>query len=187
LSEKYPLRHIISTGVAGALSPELKTGDIVIGEKVLSMEGGVLFSDRIMVDICNQSCNRLGMRYFLGVILTESEFVTSTDKKASLNRKYGAMAVEMESAFIAEHAAKKGIPFLAVKAISDRADTCFNIDFQRMKKGGRGDSWKSLKYFSLHPILYIELRKHKKNLAMAVSRLRLLIEEIIDQLNSRRD
>jgi len=183
LLDEYPLRLIISTGVAGALSPDLISGDVIIGEKILSKRGETFFSDRDMLGVCIISCEKLGLRHFSSVILTVSEFVTSISEKMRLRREYGAIAVEMESAFIAEYAAEKEIPFLAVRIISDRTDTSFNIDFQRIKRGGRIDPWKFFIYFFMHPMLFLEFRIHQKTLALSVSRLSNLIGEIIDHIN----
>lgn len=182
LIEKYSVRFIISTGVAGALSPELRTGDIVIGEKVLSRKG-MFYSNKTMVTNCTESCKELGMKYITGVILTSAEFIASNSKKKSLHEEYGAMAVEMESAFIAEYAAGKGIPFLVIRAISDTADTSFNIDFQKIEKNGKITFLRYLAYFSLHPLLYLELRKHREACSKAVSHLYPLIKEVINRLS----
>jgi adenosylhomocysteine nucleosidase len=183
LLDKSPLRLIISTGVAGALSPDLISGDVIIGEKILSRRGETFFSDRNMLNVCIISCKKLGLRHFSSVILTVSEFVTSINEKMKLHKEYGALAVEMESAFIARYAVERGIPFLAVRIISDRADTSFKIDFQRIKRGGRIDPWKFFIYFFMHPILFLEFRIHRKTLALSASHLSDLIGEIIGHIN----
>jgi len=178
--DKYPIEFIISTGVAGALSPDLRTGDIIIGEKVLSMREKIFYSDSALINACVESCKKLRTRYFSGAILTSSKFVSSSNDKMRLFREYGALAVEMESAFIAMYAVEKGIPFLAVRAISDMANNSFNIDYQKLKRNSLINLCKLLIYFIMHPTRYLEIMKYKSNRKLAVCLLCPLIEELVN-------
>ena len=56
-----------------------------------------------------------------GRLLTSARSVGSVEDKAALFERTGAVAVDMESAAIAEVAEQHGLPFLAVRVVVDSA------------------------------------------------------------------
>jgi adenosylhomocysteine nucleosidase len=123
---------LISVGFAGALDPRLPVGEVIIPRVVISAETGKEY-EAIAGD----------------AVLVSTDRVAGADKKRLLRERYSAQAVDMEAAAIAERAARSGIPFLAVKAISDEAA----IDLPDMTPfialDGRFDSLR----FSVHLLL----------------------------------
>lgn len=108
---------LMSFGFAGALEPGLNSGDLVLPESVYA--GHLLDVDLSWRD---SLCRRLPNHFTVaGGILAASNGVLTTDiSKRELARATGARAVDMESGAVAEVAAYGGgIPFLAVRAISD--------------------------------------------------------------------
>ena len=109
----------VSAGLAGALSVQLNTGDIVIGnaiiENIQSEWKRIKIADQIIQNMMNQSVQ-------CGSILCSDEFINNSDEKQRLNAETVAVCVEMESSGIARFAQAKDIPFAAVKVISDHAD-----------------------------------------------------------------
>lgn len=99
---------IISVGLAGALKPELKVGDImqpcVIRDAV----------DNLKIQ------TPLGK----GTLVTASS-VASREYKQQLAAQFQADAVDMEAYAVADVAQVYGVPFAAIKAISDELD--FNM------------------------------------------------------------
>lgn len=109
---------ILNFGFAGAITPELKVGDIVIADRLLFFHEG-LFSE--------QQWLTSGLPSF-GPHLQRAAFITTsriTDKRSLAGRLPVGIKqalVEMETAAAAKVAAAAGIPFMAIRAISDPAD-----------------------------------------------------------------
>lgn len=93
---------IISVGLAGALKPDLKVGDIV--QPAIIREA----VDNLMIE------TRLGK----GTLVTAST-VASREYKQQLASQFLADAVDMEAYAVADVAQVYGVPFAAIKAISD--------------------------------------------------------------------
>src|ERR1051326_8273157 len=109
LLEEVSPSLFISVGLAGAISPSLKIGDLVLPEKVINAETGRTFPVTAIVPALT------------GTLLSSPTVLSVAQKKAAAAR-YNPIAVDMEAAAVAEVAAQAGVPFLAVKAISDEAD-----------------------------------------------------------------
>ena len=156
IAEQYPLDAILLLGVAGALQDFLKIGDIVLASKVLQhdsiwsgkeqrvlMAPGKLFvslnqKDRekpeFMIDTrfftllksLLESNPRL--KFHTGSILSGNEFVGDFQRKVDITKiDPHALAVEMESAGVAQVAKKLGIPFAVIKTIADRLNPAGSI------------------------------------------------------------
>ena len=54
--------------------------------------------------------------------------------KDAIVKEFGAYAVEMEGAAIGQAAALNGVPFLIIRAISDKADNSANMDYPAFEK-----------------------------------------------------
>lgn len=66
-----------------------------------------------------------------GVIATGDAFITSTPKKGELRENLNADAVEMEGAAVAQICYQFGVPFLIIRALSDKSDENAMQDFER--------------------------------------------------------
>ncbi len=108
---------VISVGICGALSASLKVGDCVVANEV------VAGADRFRVD--EGWCRRIVVRLPEAVVGaiggSDSVLIDGRDKRA-LREATGAIAADMESHVAASFAAERGIPFAAVRVVSDRAD-----------------------------------------------------------------
>jgi nucleoside phosphorylase len=120
-------RMVISTGVAGGLAPELKTGDLILADRML-MESGEAGSyeqvARIASDTMQAVQNRLnsaGMTAAVGPMLTARRVLSRAADKREAHAGSGGIAVDMESAAIALEAAKCAAPFVCIRSIIDEA------------------------------------------------------------------
>lgn len=109
-------RALASWGMAGGLDPSLAAGEILLPSEVLTADGRVHrcekgWRERLGATIVARS----------GRLLTSARSVGSVEDKAALFRSTGAVAVDMESAAIAEVAEQHGLPFLAVRVVVDSA------------------------------------------------------------------
>jgi hopanoid-associated phosphorylase len=109
--------RLVSFGIAGALDPSLKPGDLVIGAAVRTAQG-----DRLPVDQkwLVQLTTHLGNARVADVY-GSSSIVGLAAQKAMLFRDSGAVAVDQESHWVADAAHTRRIPFIVVRAIADRA------------------------------------------------------------------
>jgi adenosylhomocysteine nucleosidase len=113
----HPL--VISAGLCGGLSPELRAGDLVLPESVIGPRG-----ERLNVTPTPHH-RAVGLAAGLaraGTLVTSPDVVATAEDKAALFARTGAVAVDMESSLILAHAAAAGCPTLVVRAVSDTAD-----------------------------------------------------------------
>jgi nucleoside phosphorylase len=101
----YRPASVQSVGLAGALDSKLKVG--------------MIFSPRWVVDVRDGS--RTDTAKGAGVLVSATE-IASVEQKAKFAHAYGAQAVDMEAASVARGAEAHGLPFSALKAISDESD-----------------------------------------------------------------
>jgi len=110
---------LLATGFCGALDPRLEAGDLVLAEGIEDREGRVPI-DRRLADRAASSLAARGILATRATLLAAPGVVGSREEKARL-REGGAAAVDMESGPLARFAARRGIPFLALRAVLDSA------------------------------------------------------------------
>lgn len=104
-------------------------------------------------------------------ILTVDHLVWDPKEKAKLAEEHSARAVDMESAAIAEVCAERGIPFTAVRAVSDASDTALSPDLVRLLSGGEVSIWKAIRALLRRPSLLREFLRLRRDTNLAASRL----------------
>ncbi|SDS61161.1 phosphorylase [Bradyrhizobium canariense] len=114
-------RGVISFGVAGGLDPALKSGDIVVATEVLAGDtrwlAGSALNEELIANIA------LGRRRVVrGGLAGVEQVIAGIAKKAALWSETGAAAVDMESHIAAAYADEAGLPFAALRVISDPAN-----------------------------------------------------------------
>lgn len=124
----YNVENIIRIGSAGAISPELKLRDIVIGMSAYTDSGYVksFGIDVNMAPCCSWdllekamcSAKKLNLRAFAGALFSSDVFYSEV-KTSTLLGKLGVLAVEMETAALYLNAARAGKNALAICTISD--------------------------------------------------------------------
>lgn len=148
LIDLFSVDFIINTGIAGGLDNAIDIGDMVISTDALQhdMDTGefgyapgqipgvdVLSfqADESMVDLAVQACEKVNpdIKVFKGRIVTGDQFVNNSEKKQWLVDTFAGLCVEMEGAAIAQVAYLNQIPFLVIRAISDKADDSAHMDF----------------------------------------------------------
>jgi len=147
LIEKYNPDIFIMIGVAGALNPNLKIGDIVIAKDAVYHdvdvtplgykpgevpETGIIWKgDEILVskffDICKNYLKE--KKAFLGRIASGDQFIADKEKAKKIKETFNADAIEMESAAFYHTLNLYGKKGVVLRAISDTADESANIDF----------------------------------------------------------
>ena len=111
---------LMTFGMAGGLDPNLKPGSVVIPGEVLVAEGGRYTTSRAWREQVAAAISPL-CAVSEGNLLTSTHAIETPAEKAAAFRDTGAAAVDMESAAVAEIAAKHHLPFIAVRVIVDTA------------------------------------------------------------------
>jgi adenosylhomocysteine nucleosidase len=110
------IRGVISIGLAGALSPRLNVGEVVI-------------ADSVMTGAENWDCHagwaeRLKSRLpyaHRGSLFGSDVVIENPETKSGLHKTTGALAVDMESQVAARFAASRNLPLAGLRVISDDA------------------------------------------------------------------
>lgn len=153
---RFGVTHLINTGVAGGLNPRLRIGDLVVSRDAVQhdfdisafghvkgyMGGGDgsqptrFAADRELIGCMERAAGKAlgGRRYLLGTIASGDQFVEDGAYKQYLAQTFGADAVEMEGAAVAQAAQSNGVPFLILRAISDLADGQANVSFDQFER-----------------------------------------------------
>jgi adenosylhomocysteine nucleosidase len=110
------LAGVVSFGLCGALDPQVRVGDVVIGEAVA--DGG----DRFATDAAWTARIAAALpQARRGRFACADRPIVSVAEKAELFGATGALAVDMESHLVARLAAANGVPFVVVRGVSDGA------------------------------------------------------------------
>ena len=137
---------VINTGVAGALSPSLSIGSIVIATALvqhdmdttaigdplgLISELGIVEMPtyEAIVNVVEKTATLAGLTTFKGVIASGDIFVAERATKQRIADCFGAMACEMEGGSIAQVCMMNHVPFAVLRAISDTADDSSHMDY----------------------------------------------------------
>jgi adenosylhomocysteine nucleosidase len=149
---------ILSCGTAGSLEPAYQIGDIIVGERTMQHDYGFLLPGTFVpfgfqmkinhkatfLKEFSADSNLLNLaksvgdhwedqaliRY--GLVLTGDQVILASEKRQALVDQFGATAVDMESAAIAQIACLYNVPFLTVRGVSDFASETFPIDFSKL-------------------------------------------------------
>jgi hopanoid-associated phosphorylase len=125
--DSQTFRGVVSFGVAGGLDPSLKTGDVVVATEVMAGDTRFLadmaLNEEMIASATLQRSlmTRRRRRVVRGMLAGVERVVAASDRKAELHSETGAAAVDMESHIAAAYAAQAGIPFAALRVISDPA------------------------------------------------------------------
>lgn len=141
LVNKFDVTHIINTGVAGAIHEELDFGDLVISTDLIEhdmdatgfgyepgqipqMETWVFKADDELIDLAEKAGleEEITHSIFKGRIVSGDVFISSVEKKNYLSEQFKAHAAEMEGAAIAHTCYLNEVPFLILRAMSDKAN-----------------------------------------------------------------
>jgi adenosylhomocysteine nucleosidase len=107
---------LISSGFAGALRGDLKVGDLVLGEN---------FSDPRLAGAARRLL--ADEPTHVGGLSTQSLMAERPADKSALAAATGAIAVDMETGWIAEACARAGVPMVSLRVVSDAADQPFPV------------------------------------------------------------
>lgn len=148
LVDLFGVTHLINTGVAGSLNAGLDIGDILISRDALHHDTDVTIfgyrlgevpglgrrefpADERMMELAKEACEKVNpdVHAIFGRVVSGDQFISGNDVKERLIREYQGDCAEMEGASIAHGAYLNGIPFVIIRAISDKADNSAEMDY----------------------------------------------------------
>jgi len=153
---------LVSTGYAGGLSDAAETASLWIPATVIDSATGERFATGI------------GRGTLVSV-----DMVAGAGSKKSLAAKFGGDIVDMEAAAVARHAERRGVPFFAVKAVSDTRDAEMP-DLQRFTKNGRFLTGRFGVYMAVRPWLWPMVARLGRDSARAMRALNEELQKWID-------
>jgi len=112
---------LVSFGLAGGLDPELHAGDVVLAHTVVCPNGQALPTDPSWRSHFASAAIRQMVTVRSGRLAGSDTPVASRLAKQTLLDTTGAVAVDMESHRVAQVAARRGVPMLALRVIADTA------------------------------------------------------------------
>lgn len=121
-AEAVPARLYVSCGCAGGLVPGLRAGDIIIGDRVIALDGAGRQTDQLPVDPVGLAVWSGGrsIPVRIGAVASSPMVLSSAAGKAAAGH-CGALVVEMESAAVARVARDRGAACAIVKVVLDEA------------------------------------------------------------------
>jgi len=119
------IKAVVSFGVAGALNPNLRAGNIVIADHVVTDDGTVYATDPTISAQAYAPLKKHHLNVYSGAMVgSATEHYTAQDK-ASLFAQTGSTAVDMESGAAAAYAKAHNLPFAVIRTISDPQQLSF--------------------------------------------------------------
>ena len=161
-------RWLVMAGFAGALDPALKIGDVVVSG-------------------CPEGAReRLGA--VAGTFHTSAGLISTPAQKAELFLSTGARAVDMETAPVEQWATRQGIPFIAIRAISDgAADALDRRVLSLVDEWGRPRTGAVAGYLLSNPLRVRELARLAASSKLAAGRLGVAVRELVYYLAATSD
>lgn len=167
----YSPMVLISAGVAGALTPQLKAGEAIFPAVVIDA-GDSSRHETAIKD------SRIAESPLAKTILVSCPAIASAEQKQKLSKSYGAQAVDMEAASVARAAQVHGIAFLAIKCISDEMD--FELpEMMRFVRGGKFNTGSFVAYVALRPWLWVKVARLAQNTRLATENLCAWLRESV--------
>lgn len=153
LVDRFAVDGIVNTGIAGSLRAEINIGDMVLSTDAVQHDmDATMFgyqpgqipqtdvfafeADAKLREAARECCLRVNpeIQVFEGRVLTGDQFISDKTRKNWLVETFDGYCTEMEGAAIAQAAYLNQVPFLIVRAISDKADDSAVVDYPEFER-----------------------------------------------------
>lgn len=153
LVDDFGVDYVINTGIAGSLKSRIDIADIVISDDVLHhdmdatgfgyalgqiprMDTLSFKADSRLIELARLSCEKavpeIGVH--VGRVVSGDQFISDKEVKEKISENFDAYCTEMEGAAIAQAAYLNKVPFVILRAISDKADDSATMDYPAFEK-----------------------------------------------------
>lgn len=152
LIDEFKVDKVINTGVAGGLHSEIEIGDIVVSTDALQhdvdcsvfgdpvgtiprMDCSTFPADKEMIRVAKEACEKVNpdIKCLTGRVVSGDQFIESAEKKQFLVQQFDPYCAEMEGAAMAHVAYLNKVPFVIIRAISDKADNSAQMNYEEFK------------------------------------------------------
>lgn len=166
LVDVFAVTHVINTGIAGSLNAKLDIGDILISRDVIHHDVDVTIfgyalgevpqlgtrefvADEQMVALAKATCEEVNpdLHAIVGRVVSGDQFISSKEVKERLIANFQGDCAEMEGASIAHACFLNKVPFVIIRAISDKADDSADMDYPTFERKAAHDCAKLTKEF----------------------------------------
>ena len=163
LADTFHADAIINTGIAGSLKNEINIGDIVLSTDAIQhdmdaqgfgyapgvipqMEVSDFQADEKLIELAKKCCAEVcpDIQVFTGRVVSGDQFISDKKKKEWLSSQFEGLCAEMEGAASAQAAYLNHVPFLIIRAISDKADDSATMDYPEFEAMAAENSVKLL-------------------------------------------
>lgn len=152
LCDCFGVTHLVNTGIAGSLDAKLDIGDLLISKdamyhdfdcvhfgyemgKVPGMDVVAFPADTAMIQLASQAAEAVHPGHVtVGRVASGDLFVAEKTAKDRIIAVTGGLCTEMEGAAIAQTAYRNGVPFVILRAISDKADNSAEMDYPTFER-----------------------------------------------------
>ena len=153
LVDEFQVDAVINTGIAGSLNAKIDIGDIVISTDVVhhdmdavnfgyepgqipQMDVFSFAADETLAKLAEEACLEVNpeISVFHGRIVSGDQFVADKAVKERIVHLFHGYCTEMEGASIAQAAYLNEVPFVILRAISDKADDSASEDYPTFEK-----------------------------------------------------
>ena len=153
LVDDYHVDCVINTGIAGSLKSVIDIGDIVVSTDTVQhdmnavgfgyplgqiprMDTLAFPADQKLIELACQVCREVNpeIQVYAGRVVSGDQFVSDKESKERIKTNFDCFCTEMEGAAIAQACYLNRIPFLIVRAISDKADDSASVDYPAFER-----------------------------------------------------
>lgn len=153
LADVFQVNAVINTGIAGSLKAEINIGDIVLSTDTMQhdvdarefgyeigqvprMDTRTFLADETLRTVALKVCRQVNpeIQVFEGRVASGDQFVADKETKEKIISNTQAYCTEMEGAAIGQAAYLNGIPYLVIRAISDKADDSAHVDYPTFER-----------------------------------------------------
>ena len=152
LCDRFSVTHLVNTGIAGSLCADLDIGDLVISQdamyhdldihyfgyavgQVPGMDVLAFPADQALTGYALHAAEQVHPGHArIGRVASGDQFVCDNQLKQAIIDHTQALCTEMEGAAIAHTAYRNRIPFVIIRAISDKADNSASMDYPTFER-----------------------------------------------------
>jgi adenosylhomocysteine nucleosidase len=164
---------LLSFGMAGALAPDLRPGELVLADRIATHDAEDLPLDSRWHRALYRGLGAIGITVRVAAVAGSDQLATTREQKLALGAGTGALVVDMESHIAAAAAQRAGLPFAALRAVADPLDRAIPaLALASLRADGSTDTLAVLAGLARQPLAIATLLRLGRDSARALSTLR---------------